>query len=157
VGALDLYRNSLGTLDAHALDVAQTLADVAAGLPAERPGPRAGAGGLRATPAQRPARPPTGLPNRALLQQRIEHAAQQATRSHTTAAVLFVDLDGLKMVNDTYGHTLGDELLTGVVARLAAVVRPGDTASPASPGDEFVVLCEPSTSPTSKIVSSGCV
>lgn len=85
--------------------------------------------------------PLTGLPNRALLQQRLEHAALRASRSNTNAAILFADLDRFKEVNDTYGHQVGDELLLAVAHRLARLVRPGDTLARVS-GDEFVFLCE---------------
>src|SRR5660397_243872 len=85
--------------------------------------------------------PLTGLPNRLLLQQRLEHTARRAGRSHATAAVLFVDLDRFKQINDTYGHQVGDDVLIAVAHRLAALVRPGDTLARVS-GDEFVFLCE---------------
>jgi diguanylate cyclase (GGDEF)-like protein len=85
--------------------------------------------------------PLTGLPNRLLLQQRLEHAAQRAKRSKTYAAILFADLDRFKRINDTYGHPVGDELLVAVAHRLSALVRPGDTLARFS-GDEFVFLCE---------------
>lgn len=81
-----------------------------------------------------------------LLQQRLEHAAQRARRSHSTAGVLFVDLDRFKRVNDTYGHAVGDELLVAVAGRLSALVRPGDTLARVS-GNEFVILCEDLTQP----------
>jgi len=85
--------------------------------------------------------PLTGLPNRMLLLQRIEHAARRARRSHSPAGVLFVDLDRFKRVNDTYGHETGDELLKAVGLRLSSVIRPGDTLARVY-GDEFVLLCE---------------
>ena len=85
--------------------------------------------------------PLTGLPNRLLLQQRLEHAAQRASARTRNAAVLFADLDRFKQVNDTYGHQVGDELLLAVAQRLAGLVRPGDTLARVS-GDEFVFLCE---------------
>ena len=65
-------------------------------------------------------RPPTGLPNRLLLQARIEHEAGRAERTHADAAILFADLDQFKRVNDTFGHRVGDELLVAVVERLRA-------------------------------------
>jgi diguanylate cyclase (GGDEF)-like protein len=83
----------------------------------------------------------TGLANRALFDQSLEHAAQRATRGHTSAAVLFADLDRFKAVNDTYGHQAGDHLLIAVADRLRAILRPGDTLARVS-GDEFVFLCE---------------
>jgi diguanylate cyclase (GGDEF)-like protein len=76
-----------------------------------------------------------------LLEQRIEHASLRARRSHADAAVLFVDLDNFKTVNDTHGHAVGDSLLIGVAKRLAGLLRPGDTLARLS-GDEFVILCE---------------
>ena len=90
--------------------------------------------------------PLTGLPNRLMLQNRLEHAAQRAQRSNTNAAILFADLDRFKQVNDTYGHPVGDELLLAVARRLARLVRPGDTLARVS-GDEFVFLCEDLHSP----------
>ena len=69
--------------------------------------------------------PLTGLPNRLLLQERLEHAAQRAKRSHSNAALLFADIDRFKLINDTYGHQAGDELLVAVAQRLAGLVRSG--------------------------------
>ncbi|CAA9338941.1 MAG: diguanylate cyclase/phosphodiesterase (GGDEF & EAL domains) with PAS/PAC sensor(s) [uncultured Frankineae bacterium] len=87
--------------------------------------------------------PLTGLPNRALLVNRLEQALARLTRQPSTVAVLFADLDGFKLVNDTYGHTLGDQVLVAVARRLQHLQRPGDTACRYG-GDEFVVLCEDS-------------
>jgi diguanylate cyclase (GGDEF)-like protein len=83
----------------------------------------------------------TGLPNRALLMERLEHSLLRGRRSGLTSAVFFVDLDRFKVVNDTFGHRVGDEVLVAVGARLSEVLRPGDTLARLS-GDEFVALCE---------------
>jgi diguanylate cyclase (GGDEF)-like protein/PAS domain S-box-containing protein len=83
----------------------------------------------------------TGLPNRTLFVDRLEQALHRARRSARTLAVVFVDLDDFKVVNDTYGHAAGDRLLVGLTPRLRAAVRPGDTIARFG-GDEFVVLCE---------------
>ncbi len=141
LGALDLYRDTIGRLDERDLEAAQTLADVAAAYLLNA---KAREEALEVSDRFRHSAlhdALTGLPNRALLQQRIEHAAHRATRSHSLAAVLFADLDRFKQVNDTYGHTVGDELLMAVADRLTAVVRPGDTLARVS-GDEFAFLCE---------------
>jgi len=83
----------------------------------------------------------TGLPNRLLFQDRAAHALAQARRSGHVTGVLFVDLDDFKVVNDTMGHAVGDELLAAVGARLAAAVRESDTAARLG-GDEFALLIE---------------
>jgi diguanylate cyclase (GGDEF)-like protein len=82
----------------------------------------------------------TGLPNRALFHDRVEHALAAVTRSGQCIAVLFVDIDRFKRVNDSGGHELGDAVLLEVARRLQSAVRPADTVSRFG-GDEFVVLC----------------
>lgn len=141
LGALDLYRDTPGPLSAEAMTAAQTLADVAAAYlinaqaraeleqVSERSRDRALHDGL------------TGLPNRTLMLERLEHAFLRNRRSGLTSTVIFIDIDRFKTVNDTFGHSVGDELLVAVARRLSEVLRPGDTL--ARPyGDEFVILCE---------------
>ena len=141
LGALDLYRDKPGPLKADDMTAAQTLADVAAAyiLNAQARNDTQAASDRFQDSALHDAL--TGLPNRQLLHQRLEHAANRAVRSRSYAAVLFADLDRFKQVNDTYGHQAGDELLIAVGQRLSALVRPGDTLARIS-GDEFVFLCE---------------
>jgi diguanylate cyclase (GGDEF)-like protein/PAS domain S-box-containing protein len=81
----------------------------------------------------------TGLPNRLLFQDRISRQLAAAKRDGTTAGVLFVDLDDFKVVNDTMGHGIGDELLVAAAARLSRLIRDGDTAARLG-GDEFALL-----------------
>jgi diguanylate cyclase (GGDEF)-like protein/PAS domain S-box-containing protein len=81
----------------------------------------------------------TGLPNRKLLNDRVRQAISAASRNAKKVAVLFLDLDGFKHINDSLGHSIGDRLLQSVAKRLTASVRGSDTVSRQG-GDEFVVL-----------------
>ena len=141
LGALDLYRDTPGPLKPQALAAAQTLADVAAAylLNAQaHHDARKAADRLRRSALHDAL---TGLPNRVLLEERLQHAASRSRRSHNQAGVLFIDLDHFKRVNDTHGHQVGDWLLRAVAERLSGLTRPGDTLARVS-GDEFVFLCE---------------
>jgi len=81
----------------------------------------------------------TRLPNRLLLEDRLSQALKMAQREQTRFAVMFMDLDGFKAVNDAYGHHLGDQLLVGVTDRLRGCIREQDTLARLG-GDEFVLL-----------------
>ena len=81
----------------------------------------------------------TGLPNRALLQDRLDVALAQARRGRGKISVMFLDIDRFKLVNDTAGHAQGDELLRGAARRLEGIVRDGDTVARVG-GDEFAIL-----------------
>jgi len=85
--------------------------------------------------------PLTGLANRTLLSLRLDHALARARRSPCVTAVMFLDLDGFKKVNDRHGHGFGDDLLIEIGSRLRATVREYDTVARLG-GDEFVVVCE---------------
>jgi diguanylate cyclase (GGDEF)-like protein len=85
--------------------------------------------------------PLTGLANRTLLRDRLEHALARSERERGATAVLFVDLDNFKQVNDAHGHAAGDATLVELGNRLQTAVRPGDTIARIG-GDEFVALCE---------------
>ena len=81
----------------------------------------------------------TGLPNRQLFLKHLEHALAQWQRSRTPFAVLFLDLDGFKLINDSLGHQMGDRVLTGVGSRIVRELRSVDTGARFG-GDEFVIL-----------------
>ncbi|UGQ49005.1 putative bifunctional diguanylate cyclase/phosphodiesterase [Massilia endophytica] len=88
--------------------------------------------------------PLTGLVNRRSLIQQLEHAVATAERHHTHFALLFLDLDKFKQINDSFGHEVGDELLRQVAARITSSVRMADVVARLG-GDEFVVLIEGKT------------
>jgi len=83
----------------------------------------------------------TGLPNRVLFLERLAQSIESAARRSIHSAVLFIDIDRFKSVNDIAGHAAGDQLLIGVARRLRDALRPADTVARLG-GDEFVVLCE---------------
>ena len=147
LGTLDLYRRSPGALGERQLDVAQTLADVAAAylINAE-----ARADLMASTQKANHIAlhdPLTGLPNRVLLFERLVGAMNRSLRTGCLVAIMYIDLDNFKAVNDTYGHRIGDELLVIVAQRLTALLRPGDTVARLG-GDEFAVLCDDIADPS---------
>lgn len=81
----------------------------------------------------------TGLPNRALLQDRLRQSCQVSSRYQRSVGVMFIDLDGFKLVNDSLGHSTGDRLLVEVANRISHQIRPGDTLARIG-GDEFVAV-----------------
>ena len=89
----------------------------------------------------------TGLPNREYLLERLESSILQSQRNNTPFALLFIDLDKFKIVNDTYGHDYGDQLLQKVAIRLETVIRETDTIARLA-GDEFCILLMNVESPT---------
>jgi diguanylate cyclase (GGDEF)-like protein/PAS domain S-box-containing protein len=92
----------------------------------------------------------TGLPNRALLLDRLDQALARAARSGRPCALLYLDLDQFKQINDTLGHVAGDKLLSRVAERLHDAIRPGDSVARFG-GDEFVVLAEDIDEPSAAV------
>lgn len=85
--------------------------------------------------------PLTGLPNRTLFVDRLHLALAQCERRGSAVAVLFMDIDNFKVINDSLGHTAGDQILSAASDRLAQTLRPGDTIARFG-GDEFVIICD---------------
>jgi diguanylate cyclase (GGDEF)-like protein/PAS domain S-box-containing protein len=83
----------------------------------------------------------TGLANRTLLRERVQHAAERQSRLERSMAVLLLDFDDFRVVNDSLGPTAGDDLLRAAAARISGMLRPGDTAARLD-GDEFAILLE---------------
>ncbi len=94
----------------------------------------------------------TGLANRALFRDRLDQSLSRSTRTGESLAVLFVDLDGFKQVNDTLGHDAGDQLLEEVSRRFATAIRPSDTLARLG-GDEFALLLEEAGEPLAVTVA----
>ncbi|WP_281951842.1 bifunctional diguanylate cyclase/phosphodiesterase [Nitrosophilus kaiyonis] len=88
----------------------------------------------------------TDLPNRNLLYDRLEHAINEAKRENSEVAILFLDLDNFKLINDTLGHDIGDKLLIEVAKRLQNLIRKSDTIARIG-GDEFIIILEKIESP----------
>ncbi len=146
LGALDLYRDTPGPLTAESMAAAQTLADVAAAylLNAQRRADLEESSERSIDAALHD--PLTGLPNRVLMTNQLTHTLLRRQRTGRVSALLFVDLDRFKAINDTYGHQVGDGVLVAVARRLSDVLRPGDTVARLS-GDEFLILLEDLESP----------
>jgi diguanylate cyclase (GGDEF)-like protein len=95
----------------------------------------------------------TDLPNRLVLNEHISHSISLARRHRRNIAVLFVDLDGFKNINDSLGHAIGDRLLQSISKRLLSSVRASDTVSRRG-GDEFVILLSEITHPIDAATSA---
>jgi diguanylate cyclase (GGDEF)-like protein len=141
LGALDLYRETPGSLSSGDMEVAQTLADVTAAYLTNAQSRSELQDASERFHSSSLHDPLTGLPNRILLLERLEHALLRCGRLGYPVAILFVDLDRFKTVNDSHGHHVGDDLLIAVAERMASLIRPGDTLARLS-GDEFVIVCE---------------
>jgi diguanylate cyclase (GGDEF)-like protein len=140
-GVLDFYRDHVSRWRAEELDAMRLLADVAATfivMNHDRTCALAAQAELAYLAMHDPL---TGLPNRTLLLDRAEHALQHARRQDHAVAVLFIDLDDFKSINDQHGHAAGDLVLKAVADRMSGTLRACDTLARLA-GDEFVLLCE---------------
>jgi diguanylate cyclase (GGDEF)-like protein len=97
--------------------------------------------------------PLTGLPNRQLFMDRLENLVERARRRPTRGALLYIDIDGFKPVNDRYGHHTGDELLKAIARRMAEVTRKVDTVARLG-GDEFAVLLDEPITPAAALAKA---
>jgi diguanylate cyclase (GGDEF)-like protein len=140
-GVLDLYQRDDRPLTPAEMEATQVLADAATVYVISAHDRRAADLAEERLRSQLLHDPLTGLANRLLLADRLEHALSVNERPARSLAVLFIDLDGFKRVNDLYGHHAGDVLLTAVAGRLVGALRHSDTVARLS-GDEFVILCE---------------
>lgn len=141
LGAMDVYRRDPGPLAVEDTAACQVLADVATSYVYSA---RVHAGERQAVERFRELSlhdSLTGLPNRVLLHDRLSQVVAKAQRSGSAAAILFVDLDRFKTINDSHGHLAGDQVLIAVSERLRHAVRPSDTLARLS-GDEFVIVCD---------------
>lgn len=140
-GSLDLARSTPGPYSAEDLAAASTLADVATSYVVMAVDRNAAIAHQEKMTYRAMHDELTGLPNRALLFDRLSHALVSARRRGKPLAVLFIDLDDFKQVNDTLGHGAGDALLVEIAERLTGILREDDTLARLS-GDEFVIICE---------------
>jgi diguanylate cyclase (GGDEF)-like protein len=139
LGALDLYRDVPGSLDPSEMAAAQTLADVAAAYLFNARAREDAKQQTRQLHYLTQHDALTGLPNRSFFEDLLRKAVDRAKGTGAMAAVLFVDLDGFKTINDRFGHHIGDELLMAVASRLGSVIGREDSLSRLS-GDEFVIV-----------------
>ena len=140
-GVLDLYRARPGQLDPHELAAAHLLANLATSylvVADDRDAARQAKDELAYRAMHDPL---TGLPVRWVFLEQLAHALSRLHRHPGHVGVLFIDLDGLKYVNDTFGHDAGDRLIRACVQRIQAALRPNDVIARLG-GDEFVVLLE---------------
>ncbi|WP_196073492.1 diguanylate cyclase domain-containing protein [Nakamurella alba] len=140
-GTLDLYWNSPHHITDDDIAAAQLLANVAVSflvMSSDRAQLQAAHNDLRHRALHDQL---TGLANRELMHQHIDHALAAARRNDTLIAVLFVDLDDFKSINDTFGHRAGDHVLATAAQRLQSCIREMDIAGRLA-GDEFLILCE---------------